>query len=264
MKCNIAFESGGIKGLAYAGALKYLEEKGIIVENASGSSVGALFAALVISGYKSSDIMRGVESLNIDDLIKKNSFILAIKNIGVNNIDNLEKKLDILLKEKGKEYFKDVKTGNDYRLKITVTDYNKKKGLIMPNDYKLLGYNPDEQKISKTVAMSCSVPLFYSIYKHNNNKFLDGGIINKFPINVLNNNIPIIALKISKDSRPINCFKGYTDEQLRMNNIHIVRINTFGIHSLNFKKGLEIRQDLYKSGYIAMKRYYEQYINFLS
>ena len=53
-------------------------------------------------------------------------------------------------------------------------------------------------------------------------------------------------------------------EQLRMNNIPIVRINTFGIHSLNFKKGLEIRKDLYKSGYIAMKRYYEQYINFLS
>ena len=42
-------------------------------------------------------------------------------------------------------------------------------------------------------------------------------------------------------------------------NIHVIRINTLDINSLNFKKGFEKRFELYKSGYIAVKNYFEKY-----
>ena len=257
---NAAFESGGIKGLAYLGVIKYLEERGIKIYSASGSSVGALFASLLMSGYTSKELTNEIERLDIDTLVKKNSVVTAIKNVGINSIENLEDKLYYLLKLKGYERFIDFKKGNEYLLKIAVTDYNNKRGLIFPDDYIKIGYNPDEQKISKAVAMSCSVPVFYSVYKHNNKLYGDGGVVNKFPINVLNRNYPILAFKISKDSRSIGCLKGYTDDQLRAMNIHIIRINTLDIHSLNFKKGLENRFELYKNGYLAVKSYFEKYL----
>lgn len=260
MLINAAFESGGIKGLAYLGALKYLEERGIKIYQASGSSVGALFASLVIAGYSYKEIYNEIENVDIDTLLKRNNFINAIKNIGVNNIDNLENKLNELLTKKGYYKFKDTKKGYDYLLKIATTDYTSRKKVTLPDDYMLMGYNPDEQLISKAVAMSCSVPLFYSVYKYKEKMFGDGGILNKFPIDALNNKYPIFAFKISK-SRPIYCFQGESDESLRNRNIHVIKIDTCDINSLNFKKGLENRYLLYKNGYLATKNYFEKYIN---
>lgn len=259
MLFNAAFESGGIKGLAYIGVLKYLEEKGIKINEASGSSVGALFAALLKAGYKSGELQNEIENVNINKLLKKNSFFSAIKNFGFNNIDNLEIELNRLLNNKGISRFRDVKKGNDYLLKIAVTDYSNKKSITLPNDFKYMGYNPDNQLISKAVSMSCSVPLFYSVYKHNDNMYGDGGIVNKFPINVLNKSLPILAFKISKDNRKIPFYKNYSDDKLREMNIHVIRINTLDINSLNFKKGFERRFELYKNGYIAVKNYFEKY-----
>lgn len=260
MLINAAFESGGIKGLAYLGALKYLEERGIKIYQASGSSVGALFASLVIAGYCYKEIYDEIENIDIDTLLKRNTFINIIKNIGVNNIDNLEEKLNNLLIKKGYYKFKDTKKGYDYLLKIATTDYSSRKKVILPDDYKLMGYDPDEQIISKAVAMSCSVPLFYSVYKYKEKMFGDGGILNKFPVDVLNNKYPVFAFKISS-SRPIYCFKEESDESLREKNIHIIKIDTCNINSLNFKKGLENRMLLYKNGYLATKNYFEKYIN---
>jgi len=47
---NLVFEGGGIRGLAYAGTIKVLEEKNILsqVEKTAGTSAGAI-AALLIS-----------------------------------------------------------------------------------------------------------------------------------------------------------------------------------------------------------------------
>ncbi|VFS56685.1 Patatin-like phospholipase [Leminorella grimontii] len=51
---NLVFEGGGVKGIAYVGALEVLEEEGILdnVKNVAGSSVGAIAAVLVGLGYK--------------------------------------------------------------------------------------------------------------------------------------------------------------------------------------------------------------------
>ena len=258
---NAAFESGGIKGLAYIGALRFLESRGVKIYTTSGTSVGALFAALISSGYTSTEIYQEIESIDIDTLLKKNTFFTALKNIGANSIENLENKLEELLKRKNIKTFGDLKVANDYLLKVAVTDYSKKKKLILPCDYKLLGYNPDDQLVSKAVCMSCSVPLLYSVYKYKNSLFADGGLVDKLPVSALTNEYPILVFKISNDKRCIESLKGFTDDELRKKGIYVIKIDTLGINSLNFKKGLEMRKTLYKNGYNAMKNYYEKHLN---
>ncbi len=249
MFVNLALEGGGIKGLAYVGALKCLEDHGIKVFKASGSSIGALFAGLIIAGYKSKEIAYEIEQIDIESILKKNSLMTAIKSLGMNNIEALEQELDRVLLKKGIQTFSDVKRGSDYLLKIIVTGYKTREMYVMPNDFIKMNLNPDSQKISKAIAMSCSMPGLYSVYKYKDKLFGDGGLVNNLPINVLDNDLPIIALRLKDDNKLVSSSNDITK------GVHIINIDTLGLKSIDFKKGLERRKDLYVSGYNSVRRY---------
>lgn len=56
---NLAFEGGGIKGMAYSGAVQVLEEEGIYpgrIRRVAGASIGSLCATLVALGYSSREL----------------------------------------------------------------------------------------------------------------------------------------------------------------------------------------------------------------
>ena len=249
MFVNLALEGGGIKGLAYVGALKCLEDHGIKVFKASGTSVGALFAGLIVAGFKASEIANEIEKIDFDLLLKKNSIITAIKSLGMNNIEALELEIDKLLSKKGIVTFADVKRGNDYLLKVIVTGYKTREMYVMPNDFIKMNLAPEKQKISKAIAMSCSMPGLFSVYKYKDKLFGDGGLVNNLPINVLDNSLPIIALRIKGDEKLVSNSSDITK------GIHIINIDTLGIKTIDFKKGIERRKDLYVSGYNSVRRY---------
>ena len=249
MFVNLALEGGGIKGLAYVGALKCLEDHGLNVLKVSGTSVGALFAGLIAAGFKAKEIAEEIEKIDFDTILKKNSFITAIKNLGVNNIEALEEEIDKILRKKNIYTFGDLKYGNDYLLKVIVTSYKTREMYVMPNDFIKMNLDPDKQKISKAIAMSCSLPGVYSVYKYKNKLFGDGGLVNNLPINVLDNSLPIIALRLKDDKKIVSTSNDIT------HGMHVITINTLGISSIDFKKGLDRRKDLYASGYMCVRRY---------
>lgn len=65
---NIVFEGAGIRGLAYAGVVKELENRGVIQElnRVGGTSAGALTAALISLGYSGEEIEDLVAETNWD------------------------------------------------------------------------------------------------------------------------------------------------------------------------------------------------------
>lgn len=66
---NLVFEGGGIRGVAYAGALGVIEEQGILknIERTAGTSVGAIAAMLVSLGYSSAAIDKIMTSLKVQE-----------------------------------------------------------------------------------------------------------------------------------------------------------------------------------------------------
>lgn len=56
MKIGIALAGGGLKGVAYVGALKALEEIGVKLDYISGTSSGSLAAVLYSMGYNCDEI----------------------------------------------------------------------------------------------------------------------------------------------------------------------------------------------------------------
>jgi NTE family protein len=64
---NIAFSGGGIKGLAYIGVLKCIEEKGIKIKAASGTSAGSIFALFSVLGLKYKQVRNIFYTINLNE-----------------------------------------------------------------------------------------------------------------------------------------------------------------------------------------------------
>lgn len=68
---NLVLQGGGIKGLAYIGALRYLEENNININYIAGSSVGAIIGSLIACGYDSYELEDIINNISINTLIKE-------------------------------------------------------------------------------------------------------------------------------------------------------------------------------------------------
>src|SRR5215208_1143668 len=69
---NLVFEGGGVKGIAYGGALEVLEQSQITpqVEKVAGTSAGAITATMVALGYTAAEfieIMMGLDFSKLED-----------------------------------------------------------------------------------------------------------------------------------------------------------------------------------------------------
>jgi NTE family protein len=64
---NLVFEGGGVCGIAYAGALSILEERGTLqkIERVGGTSVGAITALLVALNYSPGEMKTVLDDLDI-------------------------------------------------------------------------------------------------------------------------------------------------------------------------------------------------------
>lgn len=76
---NLVFEGGGVRGIAYAGALNVLEQRGVLasVERVGGSSVGAVTALLVSLGYSATEIRDVLSELKIQQFNDGRWFFLG-------------------------------------------------------------------------------------------------------------------------------------------------------------------------------------------
>ena len=204
MYINGCFEGGGVKGLTYVGALRFLEERGFKFFKVSGTSVGSIFAALISVGYDSKEIEDIIDKIDFRLVANKNRITDGIKNRGLYSIDALEELLYYLFEKKGKTKFIDVKYGNDYLLRIIATEMRTKQMVIIPDDLPKFGYSKDDFLISKAVAMSCSIPLVFNQYRLSDYVFVDGGVVNNFPIElVIEENRPTIGFRLNSGNNNV-------------------------------------------------------------
>lgn len=160
---GIVFSGGGSKGIAQAGALKFLEEQNIKPSLIAGTSAGAIIAALYAYGKKPEEIL---------DFFKSIYFFhwkhFTIKKAGI--IDSLSFKIDF------DKIFKEATIG-DLTIPTFITATNLVSG-------KLKVFN-HETKITDAVLASSSFPGMMSPYELDGKLYSDGGILNHFPTDLL-------------------------------------------------------------------------------
>ncbi|HEX8185968.1 MAG TPA: patatin-like phospholipase family protein, partial [Blastocatellia bacterium] len=181
---NLIFEGGGVKGVAYGGALDVLDDRGILgqIVRVGGTSAGAITAALVALGYDAAAIKSKMLNLNFNEF-KDGSFLRDFKNL-------FEKygwyKGDIFLRYIEGEIahmtgnphatFNDLHARGFKDLYVISTDLTLRQYQVFSHESK------GETRVADAVRMSMSIPLFFASYKFENNVFVDGGVLNNYPI----------------------------------------------------------------------------------
>lgn len=197
---NLVFEGAGIRGIAYSGVLKELEENKLLadIEKIGGTSAGAITAMMVSLGYDSKDIFEIIsktkfKKFNDGEYIFIGGFSRLSSKYGWYKGDAFTKWLENVIVEKTGDSdisFSELRSRGFKDLYVTATCLNKQKLIIFSAD------SYPNMKIKDAVRISMSIPLYFEaifidgdgkVYEKSNDKegldvVVDGGIIGNFPI----------------------------------------------------------------------------------
>ncbi|MCK4622540.1 MAG: patatin-like phospholipase family protein [Desulfuromonadales bacterium] len=201
-KADAVFEGGGVKGIALAGALKVAEHLGVRWQKVAGTSAGAITACLLAAGYNADELITILtEKMDFNKFMDKDLIDMipligkiasAVFEKGIYEGDYFENWLEELLAAKGKRTFADVKDENgDYRLKMIASDVTRREMLVLPDDLKDYGLDPDRFSIARAARLSMSIPYFFEpmplFFNESGGKqrkayIVDGGLLSNFPV----------------------------------------------------------------------------------
>ncbi len=205
----LVLKGGGIRGIAYVGALKVLEEKKITpgIEKVAGTSVGAITGTLFATGYTAAQMENIMLDLDIATFNDGEWFFLGgqkrfRKNYGWYKGNKLEEWIGARIKEQ---------TGNDNTtflqlhqlaiadkkfkdLYITATNLSRQKIEIFSWET-----HPD-MPVKTAVRASAAIPLYFgavfidssgNVTEHPDKNrsydvYVDGGLLANYPINIFN------------------------------------------------------------------------------
>ena len=188
-KTKLVLCGGGMKGLYLVGALKYFDELNILktIHTYAGTSMGGLICFMMNIDYTIDELYKFLKSFNFQNTIDDNFDINYIfKNYSINTHQNID------------FIFEKVMNFKNINKNITLIElYNKtKKKLILTSvnindkvcEYISYETYPDLD-ILTALKMTMAVPLLYPPVKLNNKLYIDGGILNNFPIDIFIDNL---------------------------------------------------------------------------
>ncbi|HKI46384.1 MAG TPA: patatin-like phospholipase family protein [Balneolales bacterium] len=188
---NLIFEGGGVKGIAYVGAIDVLSDKGIIeqITRIGGTSAGAINAILIGLGYTFEETKDILWNLDFHKFMDDSWGIIRdtdrlITSFGWYKGDFFRNWIGKLIKEK---------TGNS---ESTFADIEAMKG---KNKYKSLYFmgtnlsthfsevfsheHTPRMCIADAVRISMSIPLFFAAKRSmRGDVYVDGGVLDNYPI----------------------------------------------------------------------------------
>jgi NTE family protein len=161
-KIGIALSGGGARGIAHIGVLKVLENHGIFPDCIAGTSAGAIVGALYANGISPDMMLAQVKTISLHQAAK-----MRKPRGGLLHVDFIK---DILLKNIPHDDFSHLQK----KIFICVTNGNTGKTEFF-----------EQGSLSQAVMASCAIPVVFNPIHINNITYMDGGMTNNLPADVL-------------------------------------------------------------------------------
>jgi NTE family protein len=158
---SLVLGSGGARGLAHIGVIRWLEEKGYEIKSISGCSIGSLIGGVYAAGKLDllEEWMRKIDKTDIISLLDI--------SWGSGGFFKGEKIIDVL-----KELIGDIKI-EDLPIPFTAVAAD----IVSEKEVWL-----KSGSLFDAIRASVSLPLFFVPFDYNGVKLVDGGILNPVPI----------------------------------------------------------------------------------
>ena len=221
---NLVIEGGGIKGIAFIGAIKALEQKNILngITNFIGSSAGSFVATFLAIRMKYKDIKKTILSLDYTKI--KDGHIFAIlynfvKNYGLYLGDYLINYCaDILYQQTGDGNITFKEIHEKYGTNLVITGSNLTKGYVEYFSHE----NYPDMPVKMAMRISMSLPYFFEAVSYNDCIWVDGGVLDNYPFDYFKDTENTLGLKLTASNEK-------RDDRIYHYNVKIDNIKDFSI-----------------------------------
>lgn len=214
-KTKLVLSSGGIKGIAHVGAIKFLEEYACMtnIDTFVGVSIGSIIAALVCIGYTATEMYDIIMSFDFSKMLSTkteniecdggintvmNAIDCIFANFGIDDGCKMTITISQLFKTKGYQNnisFKDLYDKTKKKLIIVAACVNTK-----TPEYFSVDTSPN-MSIIKAIRMSSSIPIYFTPIIHNDKLYIDGGCMDGYPMHLFCDNIDqAIGVHLSEEN----------------------------------------------------------------
>lgn len=277
-KYTCLFGGGAIRGVSYIGAVKALEELGIIPDRLAGSSVGSIFAALLAVGYNAEELK--------DIFIKVNFELFKDISIGLGPLFAISKG-EVFL-EWVRELIEKKYYGENYKKGVNpaVTFKDIKKNLVVITTNlsnfeckEFSKFDTPDYEIASAVRISCCMPGLMKPIEYNKTLLVDGDLQKSWPMwklskHLLNDDERILEFRLegnyeSNDISGINyanavysCMTAISTSFItniygNKDKFDYIVLNTGDIVVVDFNINEAKRNDLINSGYNQTISYFK-------
>ena len=191
IKIGLALSGGGAKGLAHIGVIKVLEEAGIRFDYITGTSMGSIVGGLYASGYNADSLELVTAALDWSILISDK---IERKDLSIEEKKNYERYIVSLPIKKYKiQLPKGINEGQNISSTLArltrhvqhITNFN---DLQIP--FSCIVSNIESGKsevlnsgfLPEAMRASMAIPTVFTPVEINNKLYVDGGLLNNFPV----------------------------------------------------------------------------------
>ena len=184
---NLIFEGGGVKGLAYVGALQELENHQIMeqIKRVGGTSAGAINAVLLCLGYTLKETQKILMALDFNNFMDDSWGVVRdtgrlVSKFGWYKGDFFRGWIGDLLREKtGNENatFNELKNQGYLDLYLVGTNLSTGYSEVFSCEHT------PRTRVADAARISMSIPLFFAAVRNmRRDVYVDGGLFNNYPI----------------------------------------------------------------------------------
>lgn len=183
---NLVFSGGGVRGCGYTKLWSVFEEYGIApqIKRTVGVSAGAIIAGLIALGLSGLEIEIAVRNMKLSKFAD-NSFGIALdiyrlfSRFGWNRGDAFTKWFGAIVAQR----FGDPNATLKQVYDVTGIEFNAGVTCLELEQGKIINYKTDpDLPFCKLVRMSMSIPGFFLPVIYQNRTYVDGGLVNNYPI----------------------------------------------------------------------------------
>ena len=273
---TLVFSGGGVSGISYIGVLQALEEqvqqKKVVLDIKSVLcvSVGSIFGLLYILGYTSDEMKSMIMSTDLKKL--KDIKLANMSNgWGLDSGNKIMKFVEIMIVAKNispKLSFQELYDRFGVDLQIYATNVNK-------HELECLSVTSHPQmSILEAIRLTISIPMLFTANRYHNDIYVDGAVINGYPIEYVDTNdlITTLGVKCNKTSinnaEHISNFESYIKNVVaclvasrnktlpELHQARTVYIQNNVFNAVNFDLTNEMKQEYIDKGYEATMEFF--------